>query len=114
MPYIELKTTATVSAEKAEKLKAELGKAIECFPGKTERWLMLSVEGDKKMWFGGDNSSDSAMVDVCLLGNVDASASEKMTAKICRIIEDELAIAQNRTYIKYSGYQNWGFNGSNF
>ncbi len=114
MPYIELKTTANISGEKAEALKTAFGKAIECFPGKTERWLMVAVEGDKKMWFGGDNSTDSAMVDVSLLGNVDASASEKMTEKLCRIIENELGISQDRTYVKYSGYQNWGFNGSNF
>lgn len=114
MPYIELKTTAKVSDSQADSIKTAFGKAIECFPGKTERWLMVSIEGDKKMWFAGDNGSDSAMVDVSLLGNVDASASEKMTAKLCRIIEEELGVSQDRTYVKYSGYANWGWNGSNF
>ncbi len=114
MPYIELKTTKNISEEKGTALKAAFGKAIECFPGKSEGWLMVGIEDNIRMWFRGDDSEDSALVDVCLLGDVNEAGGEKMTAALCDILENELGIPSDRVYVKYSGYKNWGWNGSNF
>ncbi|MBQ7689362.1 MAG: hypothetical protein IJT27_09120 [Clostridia bacterium] len=114
MPYIKLTTTAQVDANKAAALKAKFGKAIESFPGKTESWLMVGIEDGRRLWFRGDNSADAAMVDVELLGGVSAAASEKMTGEVCRILGEELGIAPDRVYVKYTGYEHWGWNGSNF
>ena len=114
MPYIDLKTTVNMDKKQEDCVKTEFGKAIECFPGKTERWLMVSIESGKKLWFGGDDSADSAMIDVSLLGNVDKAASEKMTAELCSIMASQLGIAPDRVYVKYSGFADWGWNGGNF
>ncbi len=114
MPYIKLTTTARVDAPKADALKARFGKAIESFPGKTELWLMVAIEGEKQMWFRGDNSADTAMVEVDLLGSIAKQGSERMTAALCDILEQELGIAPDRTYVKYTGFADWGWNGSNF
>lgn len=114
MPYINLKTTKNVSADACEKVKSAFGKAIECFPGKSEAYLMVGIEGGAKLWFRGDASQDSAIVDVELLGAVNSEASEKMTAEICNILEDELGISPERVYVKYSGYADWGWNKRNF
>ena len=114
MPYINLKTTKKVSAEKAENLKAAFGKAIECFPGKTEAWLMVGIESEQKLWFKGDNSADSAIVDVDLLGGVSKDGALNMTCAICDILKDELGISPSRVYIKYMGYADWGWNNTNF
>ena len=114
MPYIKLTTTAKIDAAKADALKTKFGKAIENFPGKTENWLMVGIEDDRKMWFRGDASADTAMVDVELLGSVSAPASERMTAALCGILREELGIAPDRVYVKYTGYTDWGWNGSNF
>ena len=114
MPYINLKTTKTVAPEKCEAIKTAFGKAIESFPGKTEAWLMVSVEDEIKMWFKGDNSQDTAIVDVDLLGSVSKDGSEAMTAEVCDILEKELGISPSRVYVKYTGYADWGWNKSNF
>lgn len=114
MPYIQLKTTAGVSAEKKTALKAAFGKAIESFPGKNENWLMVNIEDNKSMWFRGDASADSAMVDVALLGAVSAEGSSRMTAELCEILHKMLGIAPDRVYVKYTGYEHWGWNGGNF
>lgn len=114
MPYINLKTTVKVAPEKSDKIKTAFGKAIECFPGKTEAWLMVGIEDDMKLWFKGDNSQDSAIVDVDLLGQVNSAASEKMTGVICDILENELKISPDRVYVKYTGYNDWGWNKNNF
>ncbi len=114
MPYIKLSPTAPVNGPTAEAIKADLGKAIECFPGKTERWLMVEIAPDRQIWFAGKNDSDAAMVDVALLGDVQPAASERMTAEICRILQTRRGIAPDRVYVKYGGYANWGWNGANF
>ena len=114
MPYVKLTTTAKVDETKAAALKAAFGKAIECFPGKSEAWLMVAIESEQKMWFRGDNSADTAMVDVELLGNVDPAQSEAMTDRVCSILNEILGIAPDRIYVKYTGYRNWGWNGGNF
>ena len=82
MPYINLKTTKKVTDEKCVAIKTAFGKAIECFPGKNEAYLMVCIEDEKKLWFAGDDSKDSAVVDVQLLGAVNPSASNDMTAEI--------------------------------
>lgn len=114
MPYINLKTTVRVTDEKCEKVKAAFGKAIECFPGKSEAYLMVGIDDGAKLWFRGDASADTAVVDVQLLGGVNSAASEKMTAEICGILKDELGISPDRVYVKYSGYTDWGWNNGNF
>ncbi len=114
MPYIKLTTTAAVDADKADTLKKEFGKAIESFPGKTEQWLMVAIEDGQKMWFRGDAGADAAMVDVDLLGGISRGAAEKMTAALCGILQRELGVDPARVYVKYTGYEHWGWNGGNF
>ena len=114
MPYIELKTTASISPEKSKSLKAAFGKAIESFPGKSESWLMVNISGDEDMYFKGSNSADCAMVSVDLLGSVSSAASEKLTAALCSVLSNELSVSPDRVYVKYSGFSDWGWNGGNF
>ncbi len=114
MPYINLKTTKKLTNENCDAIKTAFGKAIECFPGKTEAYLMVGIEDGVKLWFRGDASQDSAVLDVELLGEVNSQASENMTVEICRILEKELNISPDRVYVKYTGYSNWGWNKMNF
>ena len=44
MPCIQIKTNVPVSPETAETLKSSLGQAICCLPGKTEDWLMVTLD----------------------------------------------------------------------
>ncbi len=114
MPYINLKTTKKVAPEVCDNLKTAFGKAIECFPGKTEAWLMVGIEDGAKLWFKGDDSKDSAIVDVELLGSVSKEGSEAMTVEVCNILQKELGISPDRVYVKYKGYADWGWNNMNF
>lgn len=53
MPYINLKTSVSLDEKLEDALKTALGKAITTIPGKTENWLMVELEGDRKLWLGG-------------------------------------------------------------
>ena len=53
MPCIQVKTNVSTSREKADAIKAALGQAIGYLPGKSEDWLMVSIEDGCHMYFGG-------------------------------------------------------------
>ena len=72
MPYISLKTNVSLDEKLEDTLKAALGKAITAIPGKTENWLMVELEGDRKLWLGG-KKRPLAMIDVKIFGHADQS-----------------------------------------
>ena len=113
MPFINTMTSVKISDEKANSIKAKLGKAIEAFPGKTENWLMIGFNDECKMYFKGSNE-DCAYIEISIFGSVEPSAADKMTALVTDIINEELGVAPDRIYIKYEGATDWGWNGSNF
>lgn len=113
MPFINSKITVAVPQEKRDVLKAELGKAISIM-GKPESYLMLGFEDNYDLYFGGKKLDKGAFVSVQVLGNVDSSQSDKMTARICEIFSKELGIPGDAIYVAYSGTKDWGWNGSNF
>lgn len=114
MPYIDLKTTAKVTKEKEIALKAAFGKAIELIPGKSERWLMVKLADECKMFLAGDSKDEIAMVEIDIFGNAKNEAYDLVTERICDILNEELSIKKDRIYVKYSEVDHWGWNGENF
>ena len=114
MPYIGTHVSVKISEEKETALKEKLGKAIEAIPGKTEAWLMCEFFDSCRLWFKGDASAPAAYVEVKLLGTAQPEYYEKLTAIVCSIMEEELSIPADRTYVKYEECKYWGWNNINF
>ena len=113
MPMIKVETTVSLSEEKRDILKAELGKAISIM-GKPESYLMINLVDNQDLYFGGKKMDKGAFVEVKALGNIDAGQSDKMTAKVCEILNVQLGIPGDAVYVAYFGTSNWEWNGSNF
>lgn len=113
MPFIDSKITIPVSAERREKLKTELGKAISLL-GKTEEYLMVGIQENYDLYMAGEKVDKGAYVSVSLFGNTTPEACRRMTNRICRIYEQELGIPGKYVYITYHGVKDWGWNGKNF
>lgn len=113
MPMIEAKVTMQLPAEKRDVLKAEFGKAISIM-GKPESYLMINLVDGQNLYFGGNKLEKGAYVEVKVLGSIDSGASDKMTARLCEILQKELGIPGNVVYVSYWGTSNWGWNGGNF
>ena len=114
MPYIEAKLSCKLTDEKALALKSGFGKAIECIPGKNESWLMVNIEDGKRIFFKGNENSDSAYISVSIFGKSSSGAYEKLTAEICNLMSEVAGISPDRTYVTYHELDKWGWNGSNF
>lgn len=113
MPFINTKTSTPVSKEKETAIKEKLGNAISLL-GKSENWLMINFEENCRLWFKGNNSEPSAMVEIALFGKATSSQYDKMTESVCEIISSELQIDPSRIYVKYEEVEHWGFSGFNF
>ena len=114
MPYIEISTNASLDPAKIETLKAKIAASLAAsFPGKTENWLMVRVSAGETMFFAG-SPAPCMMVDISLFGAQSKANYQKMTAAVCRLAGDECGIPADRVNVKYSEYDKWGWNGSNF
>lgn len=114
MPFIEAKVNIEISKEKEIIIKTKLGQAIELLPGKTEKWLMISMEDNCNMYFKGSNELQIAFIEVKLYGSQNKEAYNKLTKAITDIFYEELNINPSNLYVKYEEIDNWGWNGSNF
>jgi len=114
MPCIQTTTSVSVSDAQKSLLQSRFGKAIEIFPGKTERWLMLTLADNTPVCMAGDGETPAAFVEVSLVGKSDRAHFERMTAEICGILQDVLSIRPDRVYVKYEEVAHWGWNGGNF
>lgn len=114
MPCIQTTTNVRISDNDRRTLQTRFGKAIEVFPGKTERWLMLTFADNTPVCMAGEGEAAAAFVEVSLLGKSDRAHFERMTAVICDILRDVLAIDPARVYVKYTEVDHWGWNGGNF
>lgn len=113
MPFIDSKITVPVTKDKKEVIKARLGQAISTLH-KTEHYLMVGIESDYDLWLAGKKLEKGAYVSVSLYGSASPSDYDRMTGKICEILEEELGIPGSSVYVTYHPVPDWGWNGSNF
>ncbi len=95
-------------------LKAAFGRAISAIPGKSEAYLMVSIEDEQKIWLAGENDRPMAFLDVRILGHAKAEDYSRMTGVLCKDMEQILGIAPADVYVTYFETDNWGWNGKNF
>ena len=114
MPFIDLKTTKKISDGKRESLIKDFGEKIALIPGKSERWLMVNLDGERVMAFAGSTDSDLAMLEVKLFGAASEAAYDSLTSALTDSVSDILGIEKDKIYIKYEEASHWGWNGSNF
>lgn len=112
MPFINTKTTVTLSNTKKEALTAEIiGITRECL-GKGENWVMTGFEDNASLSFQG-STAGAAYVEVKTFGTPSPAGAGQMTARLCAALSSALSIPADRIYIAYYPTNAWGWNGSN-
>lgn len=109
MPLIKAQFSKEVSKSEEVAIKEKLGKAISLFPGKSETYLMVEIEDNKRLYLGGKNDEDIALFEVELLGHCDKSDCEKVTTELCNISKDVLGISGNHVYVTFMEFDKWGY-----
>lgn len=113
MPFINAKFSTPVSPEKEIALKTALGEAITLL-GKPERYLMVEIQDNRRLYFGGENSAPIAFFDVSLLHSAPRASYEKLTARLCEIAKDVMGVDGSNVYVKFEETENWGYDGFMF
>lgn len=113
MPFINAKFSDTVTPEKEIEIKSALGEAITLL-GKPERYLMVEIEDNRRLYFGGRNDQPIAYFDVSLLHSAPRQSYEKLTARLCEIAKEYMNVDGSNVYVKFEETENWGFNSGMF
>lgn len=113
MPYITITTNKTIDKDLELELKKGLGELIEIFNGKTEKWLMLNINDNMRMWFNG-SKEECVMIGVEVYGNMTDKESGAFTTQVTDLVSSKLCIDKDRIYVKYFQTDKWGWNGNNF
>lgn len=111
MPYLNIKTNQTV-ADPAELAKVA-SKAVAQASGKPESYVMVAVESDITMTFGGSDAP-TAFLDYRSLGL--PGDRKALSTALCTLIEQQIGVSGSRTYISMTDAerQNWGWDHSTF
>ena len=111
MPYCNVKTN--VKVEKKKELSKALTETIELIPGKTENWIMISIDDEAFMTFAG-TEDPTAMITLKTFGQPEQKYYDLVTAGFCKSVSSMLGIPQDRIYISHEPSDLWGWNGGNF
>lgn len=113
MPFIDVKLSKKITDEEKEQLKSDLGGAVAIMH-KSKSYLMVGIADGYDLYFAGKKLENGAFVSVSVFGKVSPSDAEKMTAKICGILNGRFSVSGSDVYITYGGFSDWGWNGGNF
>ena len=112
MPHIHVNVTCPVSPQQEQLLVREIGEAISLLPGMKSNYLMIHLDADCRLYFGG--TGNCAFLEVDRFGKLPPEACGDLTARLSSIVEDILSISKDRTYVKYVECPYWGCHGANF
>lgn len=114
MPLVRLQTNAVVDAGVREALVGKLSRLAAELLGKSEDYVMVSLETGCDMAFGGSREPLACLEfkSIGLPGDRTTHYSEAL----CALVGAELAIPAKRIYIEFSNAERhlWGWNGRTF
>ncbi len=114
MPLLKLETTVALPPAQRGPLLKRLSSLAAEIIGKPEQYVMvLLTETDILM---GAESGPAAFVDLRSIGGLDADKNRKLTEAICDVLESDLHISPERTYVTFTDISaaHWGWNGATF
>ena len=112
MPVLKIQTNSEV-LDKA-KLMENAADLLSNVLGKPLQYIMVIIDTNSDMLFAGTREP-LAYVELKSIG-LSQNRTSEISAELCRFIESELNVAQNRIYIEFADAQRnmFGWNGGTF
>lgn len=111
MPYINVNTSKSLANEEKDALKSKLGELITIIPGKTEKVLMIGINDDYTMYFGGEKKEDLAFINVKLYKESEFEYKAEFTKKVFELFETEYGIQSHNIFMSFDEYNSWASRG---
>jgi len=114
MPMLKIQTNATVSEDNKKALATLASSAVAEMLGKPERYVMVSIEENPSMLFGGSDAP-LAYLELKSIGLPESQTSEFST-RLSSLLEEQLGLKADRVYIEFADAARnmWGWNGGTF
>ena len=114
MPLLKIRTNQTLDASAQGVFMTRASARMAELLGKPERYVMIDVDSDCAMLFAGSDAP-LAYLELKSIG-LPADATATLSAALCKLVHEELGIAQDRVYIEFSNAERhmWGWDGRTF
>ena len=114
MPLLKIQTSVK-EIENSLFILRKLSSEIAQIIGKPESYIMTSMENSIDMTFAG-SEEPSCYVEVKSIGGLDSDNIKSISESICNILQKEIGVASNRTYIYFEDVQPhlWGWDKRTF
>jgi len=114
MPLLKIQTNREVPPEQRPPLLQQTSAKVAEILGKPERYVMVSLEHNPDMLFGGD-AAPLAYLELKSIG-LPGDRTQELSAGLCGLIQEALAIPAERVYIEFTDAARhlWGWNGGTF
>ena len=114
MPLIKIRTNVSIATDKTPRLMSALSQLLASETGKPERYVMVEIDGNRNMLFGG--SSDPLVYVECKSIGLSTVQAKSLSQSISQVLNTQLQISADRIYIEFSNCpaEFWGWNGSTF
>ena len=115
MPLVRLETTEKVQPDRKASLCARLSALCAEAIGKPEEYQMAIVADGLTMLRSG-KPGPAAFVDIRSIGGLTPRVNGVLSARICRLLEEELGIPGARVYLVMTDVRadDWGHDGGTF
>jgi len=114
MPLLKIQTNQPIDANKQRTLAADASKAVADMLGKPERYVMISIEANPAMLFGG-NDEPLAYLELKSIGLPETRTND-FSATLSALLSRHLDLPADRVYIEFADapHAMWGWNGGTF
>ncbi len=114
MPLLTITTNISLDDPAAQRLCNEASAHIAGLLAKPESYVMISVQANSVMSFGGENTP-CAMLELSSLG-LPVQQTSKFSESLCEFIEAQTDISPARIYIRFSDPDRrmWGWDKRTF
>lgn len=114
MPLLKIQTNKPLDTVAGKSLAAAASTSVAGMLGKPERYVMVSVEHNPAMLFGGDDAP-LAYLELKSIG-LPENRTAQFSATLTDLVEQQLGIPAERVYIEFADALRhlWGWDGGTF
>ena len=114
MPLLKIQTNQPLAEETRKSLASDASQQVAAMLGKPERYVMVSIEHNPAMLFGGSDEP-MAYLELKSIGLPESGTAEFSRA-LAELLKTRLDLPADRVYIEFADAPRamWGWNGGTF
>lgn len=114
MPLLRIQTNHSIDPATQKTLAGKASQAVAELLGKPERYVMVSIEHNPAMLFGGSDEP-LAYLELKSIGLPESQTTD-LSRSLCDLLNEALDLPADRIYIEFADAPRnmWGWNGGTF